>query len=200
MAYCTPEEVLGRMGFDEANGTALVTKIDDAIDAATTAIDNDTSRSFELISAATKVFGEQGSMLRIPDLTAIDSLKLDDNDDGVFEVEVASTGYELDTPHTEVDATGDALWPFETLRLLDRNFPTGGRRRRRIEIVGDWGWAAVPAPINQACSLLAARLAQRPESAVFGVVTHGELGSTNIQWNDPDYLRLIKPYRHWGIA
>ena len=193
MTYCTNTEVLDRMGYDDATDSNLIQRIDDAIAAATIAINNDTGRYFEPVTA-TKEFGQTGCQLRVPDLISVTTLKLDDNDDATFETTIADTGYELDTVHT------DSGWPFEIVRLLDRNFPTGGRRRRRIEIAGSWGWAAVPTPINQACSLLAARLSQRANTALFGIQSFGELGTQGIKTTDPDYEMMIAPYRQPGIA
>lgn len=188
MAYATVDEVLQRMGHSGATSADLVAKITDALDAATIAIDSDCGRVFTA-STATRTFAACDSWeLRLPDLTAITTLKFDDNDDGVFETTIAASGYELDKLTDRTD------WPYDRVRLLDRSFPAPGRRRRRVQIVGTWGWAAVPAPINQACSLLAARVAQRSSQALFGVQSFGDLGASVIRSNDPDYRNLIGPY------
>lgn len=188
MAYATVDEVLQRMGHAGATSTDLVAKITDALDAATSAIESDTGRVFAA-STSTRTFGATSStVLTVPDLTAITTLKVDDDDTGTFETTIAASGYELDTRY---ERTG---WPYDTIRLLDRSWPSGGRRRRRIEIVGTWGWAAVPDPINQACSLMAARIAQRSSAALFGVQSFGDAGAATIRTNDPDYRNLIGPY------
>jgi len=194
MGYATNTEVFDRMGYTDATSSALVSRVDDAIEAATVAIDNDTSRSFVPVTATKTFCAEMLHELRVPDLISVTTLKLDDDDDGVFEVTIASDEYELDTVHAP------AGWPFEIVRMLDRAYPYGGRRHRRIEIAGSWGWAAVPTPINQACSLLAARLSQRANSALFGIQSFGELGAQGIRSTDPDYNLLIGPYRQPGIA
>lgn len=190
MGYCTTAEVLERMAHSGATSADLQSRVSDAIDAATIQIDSDTGRVFTA-STATRTFRSQGYgyELRLPDFTAVTTLKLDDDDDGVYETTIAASGYELDTMY---ERTG---WPFDTVRLLDRCYPSGGRRQRRIEVAATWGWAAVPAPINQACSLLAARIAQRTSAALFGTQSFGELGAASIRSNDPDYVKLIGPYR-----
>lgn len=189
MAYATVQEVLDRMGHTDATSTSLLVKIGDALDAATSAIDNDTGRSFTA-TTATKTFGSGGGWeLRVPDLVSVTTLKLDDDGDGVFETTIASTDFEIDTYRVA------AGWPYEIVRLLDRSYPSGTRRRRRIEIAGSWGWSAVPAPINQACSLLASRWTQRTSSALFGTQSFGDLGAASIRSTDPDYLKMIDPYR-----
>ena len=189
MAYCTVDEVLARMGHSGATSSDLVSAITDAIDAATSNIDSDTGRVFTA-STATRTFGVVGysDVLRLPDFTAVTTLKLDDDDDGVFEVTIDAGNFELDNLS---DRTG---WPYDRIRLLERCYPYGGKRRRRVEIAGTWGWAAVPAPINQACSLMAARIAERTKAALFGVQSFGDLGASIIRTNDPDYARLIGPY------
>ena len=189
MAYATVQEVLDRMGHTDATSTTLIANITDALDAATAAIDSDTGRSFTA-TTATKTYGSDGGWeLRVPDLVSVTTLKVDDDGDGVFETTIASTDYELDTYRVAVG------WPWEIVRLLDRSWPTGTRRRRRIEIAGSWGWSAVPAPINQAASLLASRWAQRTSSALFGTQSFGDLGAAAIRTSDPDYLKMIAPYR-----
>lgn len=188
MAYATVDEALARMGHPNATDANLIARLTDALDAATTAIDSMTGRSFASTSA-TKTFGSDGgTVIRIPDLVSVTTLKVDDDDDGVFEVTISSSDYELDTYRTT------AGWPYEVVRLLERNFPYVGKRRRRIEIVGTWGWSAVPAPINQACSLLAARWAQRATSALYGVQSFGDIGAASIRNTDPDVTALVGPY------
>jgi len=190
MAYCTVDEVVQRMGHGSATAPDFLARVTDAITAATVQIDSDTGRVFTS-STATRTFGVDGYTheLFLPDFTAVTTLKLDDDDDGTYEVTIAATDYELDTLYVR---TG---WPYDTIRLLERNYPYAGKRRRRVEVNGTWGWSAVPAPINQACSLLAARIAERTTAALFGTQSFGDLGAASIRNNDPDYLRLIGPYR-----
>lgn len=197
MAYATLQEVLDRMGHAGATDTTLTSRIEAALDAATTAIDNDTGRTFGS-TTATKTFGVDGYTceLWVPDLVSVTTLKLDDDDDGTYEVTVAASGYELDTYHQATSET----WPFEIVRLLERYYPYGGRRRRRVEIAGTWGWSSTPKPINQACSLLASRISQRTSSALFGVQSFGDLGAAAIRSSDPDYRMLIGPYMRPQVA
>jgi hypothetical protein len=194
MAYATVDELLDRMGHSGATNVALIARLSSALDAATTAIDMDTGRTFTA-ATATKEFGATHYReLRVPDLVSVTTLKVDDDDDGVFETTIAATDYELDTYSS---VTG---WPYEVVRLVDRDWPSGGRRRRRIEIVGSWGWSATPAPINQACTLLAGRIAQRSSTAIFGTQSFGDLGAAPIRTNDPDYMHLVRPYTKPQVA
>ena len=194
MAYATIAELQDRMGLPDATNTALVARLTAALNAASTAIDNDTGRTFEA-TTVTKEFGAVHTYeLRVPDLVSVSTLKLDTNDDGSFDTTIDDADYELDTYQT---ATG---WPYEIIRLLATSYPYGGRRRRRIEVAGSWGWSTVPDPINQACTLLAGRVAQRTSSALFGVQGFGDLGAMTIRRDDPDYRRLIGPYTLAQVA
>lgn len=194
MAYATISELLDRMGLSDATNTALVTRLTSALNAATTAIDNDTGRTFDS-TVGTKEFGAVNAYdLRVPDLVSVTTLKIDTTDDGTFDTTIDAADFELDTEST---VTG---WPYEIIRLLATSYPSGGRRRRRIEVVGSWGWSAVPDPINQACTLLAGRVAQRTSSALFGVQGFGDLGAMTIRRDDPDYRRLIGPYTYAQVA
>jgi hypothetical protein len=192
MAYTTRTKVLTAIGHDGNTSDALASRVDAAILAAQTTIEHDTGRTFEA-ATLTKQFGAVGHLLKVPDLISITTLKFDDTSDGTFETTIASTEYELDTTRLA------AGFPWDTVRLLNRRYPTG-KRRRTIEIVGSWGFATLPDPIVQACELLAARFAQRPSSALFGVQSFGELNSQQIRSSDPDYMRLIGPYSLPRIA
>ena len=45
-----------------------------------------------------------------------------------------------------------------------------------------------------------ARIAQRTSHALFGTESFGEMGAAGIRSNDPDYVRLIGPYRRPQVA
>lgn len=206
MGYCTPAEVLARMGRTDTTDTDTLQNVTDAIDAATGAVDEDTHRRFDTtgVDAALTLPRPRGLVPRldIPDLVSLTSIKLDDNDDGAFETTLVAADYELDRWHVGpyIDVTGErADWPYEYVTLLSRYWPTG-RRRNVIEITGVWGWPTVPAAINQACSILATRLMQRMTAAPFGVQSFGGEASQSIRSTDSDYLALIDPYRRKGIA
>lgn len=192
MTYASRDEVLQHLNLTETSNEDLVGRIDAALAASTVEIDNDTGRSFSQADepSARVFFGDVDDprCLRLPDVVSISAIRVDDDDDGQFETTIEASGYELDRA---VDRPPS--WPFDRVRLLDRSFPTGGRRRRRIEVTAAWGWTAVPPTIQQACSLLAARLAQRPSTALFGVQSFGDVGTQSIR-KDDDYWRLIRPY------
>ena len=195
MALCTVDEARDRMGHEYASSVNLDARLSAAIEAVTTAIQDDCDRVFEQ-STATRRFRSfrYGNVLHLPDFTAINTLKFDDDDDGVFETTIDASQYEIRKSRDRTD------WPYDRIALLDRHFPHGGRREYRVEVNADWGWSAVPAPINQACSLMAARISQRASTALYGTQSFGDLGAAGIRSTDPDYARLIAPYTRPQVA
>jgi hypothetical protein len=184
------------MGHSESNSTDLMTRITDALDQATTAIDNATGRTFTSATATRTFRTTDSDTLYVPDLVSLTLLELDDDDDGTFETTVGAGDYELDTFHRS-----HVGWPYEMVRMVgSRSWPYGGRRQVCIRITGVWGWSAVPAPINKACSLLAARWAQRESSALFGAQSFGDLGIAFIRSTDPDAAMMLEPYTKAGFA
>lgn len=199
MAYATIGELVERMALPASysDNTALVARLTDALDEATSVINNDTGRNFAARAGLVKTFVVTDlAKLNLPDFTALTTLKVDDTDDGTYDVTIAATGYELGKT-----SDGEDGWPYSSVRLLDRDFPTGGRRERRIEVTADFGWSAVPAPINKACTLLAARLSAREASAVFGLQSFGaDGGGAYIRNDDPDYTSAIARYMMPQVA
>ena len=93
MAYSTVDEVLERIGHSGATSVVLLAKIADAVEAATATIEADTGRVFTS-GSATKVFGASGPyVLHVPDLTAVTTLKVDDDDDGAGANETVAGGF-----------------------------------------------------------------------------------------------------------
>ena len=205
MSYATVAELAEHLGLSEnvAGGRVVdsnrTARYQLALDAATQAIRNDTGRDFAAGTAGTAkiipVF-TSSSVLPIPDLVSATEVKVDDDYDGTYETTLTTTDYELSSWHAN-----DEAWPFEIITRLSAYWPCSpvGGRSRLVKITGTWGWAAVPAPIQQACLLLAARHLQRGNSPA-GVQGVAEFGAFTIRSSDPDYWALIGPYRKPGIA
>jgi hypothetical protein len=65
----------------------------------------------------------------------------------------------------------------------------------RISVTGTFGWATTPEPIQEAASILAARLFQRVRQAPFGIVSLGaEAVAFHLGETDPDVVSLVEPY------
>jgi len=65
----------------------------------------------------------------------------------------------------------------------------------RITVVGKWGWASAPEPIQQAAAILATRLFRRTREAPFGIIGQGvDVQAVRLGKTDPDVAALIEPY------
>jgi hypothetical protein len=62
-----------------------------------------------------------------------------------------------------------------------------------IQVVGVFGWSAIPAAIRQATVILAMRLFKRLDSPM-GVISN-DLGSMRVGRVDPDVEALLSPFR-----
>lgn len=197
MAYATVAELTEYLGLTSNLSAGVVVtaertaRLSQALAAASAHIEQDTGRVFTNTTATKQLTCDGGDVLLIPDLVSVTTLKVDDNADGVYEITLTTADYELNTYHETQPG-----WPYEYIVRVDDYWPvrTFAGRRRLVEIVGVWGWAAVPTPIKQACLLLAARLVQRSNAAL-GVQAVGDLGGFGIRSSDPDYDRLVSPYR-----
>lgn len=71
----------------------------------------------------------------------------------------------------------------------------------RIEVIGQWGWPAVPAAVVEAATILASRLFRRAREAPFAVVGAGVDGEAiRLGKMDPDVAALIAPYEFSVIS
>jgi hypothetical protein len=131
-------------------------------------------------------------VLDIDDLVSITTLKTDDAGDGTYETTWSAGDYQLqpvNRPHGEpfnkVEAVGTLTFPMRTVP---------GSRANRIEITGVWGWAAVPAPVKQACLIQGSRVLKRRYSPE-GVSSFGDLGLVRVGSRlDPDVEQLLADY------
>ena len=162
-----------------------------ALEAATRWLDERTDTNFRAVSG-TRVFTARfHDWLIIDDLVSLTSLKTDDDDDGVYETVWTTGDYRLgprnavarNRPYRDIRCTADG----------DYAFPT--KVRDGVEIVGLFGYSTEPpAPIRQACLMLAHRLWLRKD-AVFGVAGTPGLGVTVVQAKitaDADILTLLE--------
>lgn len=160
------------------------------ITAASRAIDNFTERVFYQTSA-TRVFVPYDNFLvEIDDLATLTTLKPSTNVDGVFDVTWGTNDRQLEplngiaggmpSPTTHIRAVGD-YW-----------YPTAGQEAT-VQVVGTFGWPAVPSAIEQACILQAARYFKRADSPM-GVAGFDAMGVVRLARIDPDIATLLEPY------
>ena len=196
--YCTQNQLKGFVGIptsDSGDNDLL----DDAINAASRQIDAFCGRIFyaETSASARKFFTNDPYRLRVDDISTETGLvvKLDDDDDGTYEVTVASTEFQL-LPINNV-VGGILISPFYIVELFSggsHEWPLDfSSNRPRAEVTAKWGFPSVPEQIRQATLMLASELfAMR--NAPLGVAGVGDFGVVNIQQNR-EITRMIAPFR-----
>jgi hypothetical protein len=171
-----------------------------ALEAAARTIDNRCGRRFyaDADAASVKYYSPwEDGLVRIDDLVTLTSLQSDPGGDGTYEQTwTRNTDFVL-LPEG-ADNNG---WPWELLRLHGGGqfwFPTS--YPRTVKVTGKFGWAAVPAPIKQATSILASRLLKRAREAPFSVAGFGLDGAAvRVARIDFDVESLITPYVRAGV-
>jgi len=187
--YATVEDLRARLSVADTDDEQI---FENVIEAASRAIDNYTHRRFwKDINDTTRIYTTSTpDRLRVDDLVSITTLKADENQDRVYESTWATTDYDLDPVNADLDNK-----PFTTITVapLGRyTFPTGARA---VQIVGKFGWPAVPDPINEATLIQAARIYRRKDSP-FGVAGTAEFGQLRLLSRlDPDVELLVAPFR-----
>ena len=89
-------------------------------------------------------------------------------------------------------------WPYTAVRMATGGFFPRLRKDALVRVTAAYGWAEVPAEIEQACLIQACRLLKRPESAmgVLGVTDVGVL--TVSRGLDTDVAILLDAYVRTG--
>ena len=187
--YCTLAELKSYLDIDTS-----VTKFDDELEDCINGIsrwidEHCNTRFYESATDETKYFTPKtGRYCPINFLLSITSLKTDDDFDGVFESEWASTDYNLveynDYPKFGIETTlyGD----FYFSPLLPRS----------VEVVGKWGYSSTTPPnVKLACKLQSARMFKRRDS-ILGIQGTSQFGMVRLMASeDPDILSIINAYR-----
>lgn len=162
-----------------------------AIEAASRWIDEMTGARFYAASETRTYTAEWHDLLYVDDVTAVTSLRTDDDGDGVYETTWAAMDYIL-----EPQGAGQRGRPYRQIRIhpegryaFPRSWPGG------VEVAGSFGYGATaPAPVRMACLLLAHRLYRRKD-AIFGVAGTPGLGVTVVQARitaDADIMALLQ--------
>lgn len=167
-----------------------------AISAASRGLDEACQRRFYPDTDATQVryyTPQTAYQIMVDDLVTLTSLATDQDGDSVFEQTwTVNTEFTLEP----LNATADGQ-PYTMICLHPLNtvgFPYW--YPRSVKVTGKFGWAAVPAPIVEATTILATQLLKRAREAPFGIVSIGlDVGATaRLAVTDPSVRFLISPY------
>jgi hypothetical protein len=166
-----------------------------AIEGASREIDGYCERVFYSTSA-TRVYAPTNIYtVTTDDIISVTTLK--SSSDGVtYDITWQTSDYQLEplngvagglvTPFTRIRATGNYLMPTFSVGTFYEN-------EALLQVVGVFGWSAIPAAIRQATVILAMRLFKRLDSPM-GVISN-DLGSMRVGRVDPDVEALLSPFR-----
>lgn len=187
--YCTLAEIKAALRVTDTVDDAL---LEPAVESASRLIDGHCQRAFSNAGTATRTFSPTFSNLaQIDDLQSASSIKTSSNGDGIWDVTWTSADYQLEPLNGLL--AGQA-WPYTQIRAIDtESFPSGGNIAT-LQVIGVWGWAAVPSAIKQAAIIQASRLFKRLDSPL-GVAGFGEMGIMRVgRGLDTDVAQLVSPF------
>jgi hypothetical protein len=190
--YCSLADLKAALRVQDSIDDSL---LELAIESASREIDGYCERVFYSTSA-TRVYAPTNIYtVTTDDIISVTTLK--SSSDGVtYDITWATSDYQLEplnnlagglvTPFTRIRATGNYLMP---------SFSVGTfyELEALIQVVGVFGWSAVPAAIRQATVILAMRLFKRLD-APLGMISN-DMGSMRVGRFDPDVEALVAPFR-----
>jgi len=169
--------------------------LETSIEAASRQLDGFCERVFYSTTATRVYMPNDSYVCETDDLVSITTIKTSSDGEG-FDTTWATKDYQLEplngraggivTLATQIRAIDDFLWPV-----------FGGEAT--VEIVGTFGWSAIPIQIKQATLMLAQRQFKRYDSPL-GVAGVGDLGVMRISRIDPDVQALVSPFRRVRFA
>lgn len=190
-AYATVDDLKGYLNIPDAVDDVELTA---ALAAVSRGIEKFCRRQFNKATTATARLFAPGrcALATVDDFHTTTGLIIatDPGGDGAFDATWAASDYQLEPLNGIAD--GEQGWPYYRIRTLRQTFPAS-TGRASLQVTAQWGWAAVPDPVHQACRVLASetfKLADAP----FGVAGFGEYGVVRIRQN-PMAAAMLAPYR-----
>lgn len=123
-------------------------------------------------------------------------LETDTDDDGVFDQVWLTSEYDL-KPYGGI-RSGMSGWPFLEICAVDwQTFPDG--YRASVKVTANWGWAAVPDMVHQACLELAAST-YALRNARLGVAGSDQFGSIIRVSDNKLAMAKLKPFKRRVIG
>lgn len=187
--YATLAEVKAALRITDSTDDTL---LENSIEGASRRIDGYCNRFFYQKSATVTMYPRDNYYIQLADdLVSVTTLKTDDDGDGSYETTwTVSTDYLLEPlnatvqsrPYRRVVAVGGKTFP-----LVPLPDPPS------VQLVGVWGWSAVPDDVREACILLSMRQFARYNAAL-GVVGFADM-AVQVRAVDPDVRDLLNPYQ-----
>lgn len=193
--YCGLEELKDRLGVTDSLDDSSAQM---AIQAASTWISEYCGQSFNRVTE-TRTFRPHNIWeLNIDPVVSVTALNVDTVGNGTFDQAwTQNVDYQLIVAHNEynVNAAGVPR-PYRKVQVLQAGkwfpFTWPYSHLDRIQIVGTWGWPAIPPAVTQACLTLAAEW-WKAKDAPFGVAGVSDFGVIKVQQN-PWVVECLRPY------
>jgi len=191
--YCTLQQLKDSLRItDNVDDTMLEL----AIETASRQIDDYCERVFYTASATRYYAPRDSYVVETDDIVSITSLKTSSAADGVYDITWANTYYQTEPLN---GIAGGIVSPVTHLRAVDDYLFPLQDGETTVQVVGTFGWSAIPTAIKYATLLLGSRLFKRMDSPL-GVAGIGDLGVIRVSRIDPDIDALIAPFKKMRFA
>lgn len=199
--YCSVESLKSRLGITDTSDDH---ELAGAVRAASEQINGYVGRPFGFGRDAAVTIrtyqADSSRSVRIPEGISTATgliVKTDEAATGTFGTTLTvNTDYLLRPENALVDG-----WPVDEIWLADNySFPILSNGRHGVQITARFGWPAVPWAVREACLIASQALFKRKETST-GVVGFDGTGIVvRLAREDPDYAKLLAPFRVYGIA
>lgn len=192
--YCTLAEVKAALRITDSVDDAL---IELSIGAASREIDGVCNRVFYSTSGTRVYNTDSAFLLQTDDIVSVTTLKTSINGN-TYDTTWTASDYQLeplngvtggiDSPATRIRAVGDYLFPVWAVTGTYTNFAP-------VQIVGVFGWSAIPVAVKQAAIILSMRQFKRYDSPLGIAGGFGDMGAMRVGRVDPDVEALLMPFK-----
>lgn len=198
--YATVAELKKRLAVNDVEDDSI---LESAVITASRSVENYTNRQFnDAGTTSARVYYQTDIVcVETDDFSTTTGLivQTDPAGDGSFSTTWSAADYQLlplngivggtpGYPYNRITAVGSRLFLFPQVWYTLRRAP--------VRVTARWGWASVPAEINQATLILAEELA-KAKDAPFGVAGFSEFGVVRVRQN-PKIKDLLNDYRADG--
>ena len=191
--YCSLNQIKAALRINDAVDDAL---LEMAVESASRMIDSECDRTFYSVTATRDFTPADAYTVDTDDLTAITSVKIDDQGDRGFRITLATSDYQTEPLNQRVSGNP---FPIYRLRMIgDYLLPIWGEQAT-VRIAGTYGFTPVPMAITQATIIQSGRIFKRLDS-LLGVLGFSDTGVARVGRVDPDVAALIRPFKKYAAA
>lgn len=191
--YCSLNQIKAALRITDSVDDGL---LEMAVESASRMIDSECDRNFFSASATRDFMPSDPYTVDTDDLTAITSVKIDDQGDRTFLITLQTSDYQAEPVNQRV--SGNAF-PIYRLRMIgDYLLPIWGQQAT-VRIQGTYGFTPVPTQITQATVIQAGRIFKRLDS-LLGFAGFSDMGVARVGRVDPDVAAMIRPFKKYAAA